>query len=170
MGRFLVASMLAIASLSADFSYGWQTLEHSTLSTLNQNGSVTLNDVTINGPAKVNGHVKADGCRFQSLEANGRVDLENSSFSSNLKINGYLTADNCHFEKEIMLSTNKAVLKNSIAHDIRVKGNYYPLQPSLDLSGSTVMGLIVFENGGGEIITNSKTNLDNATIQGAVIN
>ena len=115
------------------YNYGYQKYGKESLDSIQANGSVILEGTKVTGLVKVNGSLNAEESAIKSLQVNGslyaeesaikslqvngQADLQNCVFTSTATINGSLNADNTKFESELLVASQKIVLRRALLHN-----------------------------------------------------
>lgn len=148
------------------FSFaGSANLENKTIPSLYGSGSARLDNVIVQGEAKISGSLKVQGGNFGSVNVSGSAVLVNTAVSGNTHIAGALDATNTTFTG-IECTSNKIILSQCTADSIIIKAPKSCTKPLIvELEGTIVSGDITFVGAKGQI------NLqDGATVKGQIIN
>jgi len=145
-----------IATDKATFS-GLAQLKEKSYSNLSVNGTAKLDNVLVTEKLVVNGSLSATESKIQEMQVNGMVDLHKVLVNGLSKINGYLNARDSNLD-QIIISTEKITIYDSITKTITVKKPEKPVEQIIELHNAKVDGNVLFQGGQGKIVSkgNSK--------------
>jgi len=150
---------------------GYQKYGKETVSSIQGNGSVVLEETKVLGLLQVNGSLKADESLINSLQVNGQADLNNCVIANTTIINGSLNANNTKFQQELSVASQKIVLRMCSLDSLTIREvSGYTGTQVIDLrSGTNVTGAITVESGKGEIWISSNSEIQSSQVSGAQV-
>jgi len=142
-----------------------------TVSSIQVNGSVVLNEAEILGLVQVNGSLKADASKIHTLQVNGQANLNSCVIHDTAIVNGSLSAKNTQFQQELSVSSEKIILKMCSVNSLVVRKTSGTTRTEIvDLrDGTRVKGTVTVESGNGEVWISSNSELLPSQVYGAKV-
>ena len=135
-------------------SHGNLTYGTETVTTVKNNGCVTLNGTKVTEHLQVDGQLKAVNAQIEEMHVNGQATLDRCSISKKSAVCGSLIATLSQFADTLSVSSEKVVFNSCTLNALHIArvANQQGAQ-IIELKGKTkVNGPITFEAGNGEVI------------------
>jgi len=146
--------------------FGLTDLHNASYENLTVNGLAKLKKVSVSQNLTVNGNLSASDSTIGAMHVNGLVDLNKTTVSGVSKINGLLRAQSSTLN-QIVISTEKAFLSDSVTKTITVKKTKEFVEQLIELNNTKVDGDILFESGKGKVVLKGSSGIT-GKIEGGV--